>query len=487
MRGRYLWVGLLLAAASGCVSTHQKDWVEVRSPHFVVKSAIDQDKAQRLAHDLERFRQVVASVTNSGELEDPPIPTRIFVFDRQSFREFRPGLHIGGFFMPGLRANWIVMTEARFTDAQDIVQHEYAHYVLHNIGGATYPRWYDEGFAEFLSTVREEGGEVYVGRPSPRQLAMLHAASWIPISKLIANNPDKKLNASQFYGEAWALVHFLFFGRDDRKDGEVSHFLTALEARVEPSEAFAQAFGMTVEQADERVQSYMRSKINTIIWPDGKFAPIVDIRLTPVASHDIATDLGELALRCSTEGRDLTDHAETYFRAAIAQKPSGRAYSGLGTTFTARGKLDDAERYLRQAIELEPRDPLIELDYGDYGTLRASQATSREERARWLAEARKHYVRAWKMDPDIPESYASYGLTFTYDGEDPHKGLATLEHAAGLIPSNLKLRVGLATLYLRMQRKADARTLLLTAVAWMHPDDPNIKIVHELLARTEGQ
>ena len=66
---KYVWVGLLLAATSGCVSTYQKDWVEIRSQHFVVQSALGQDQAKQLAVDLERFRQVVAQVTTSGELE----------------------------------------------------------------------------------------------------------------------------------------------------------------------------------------------------------------------------------------------------------------------------------------------------------------------------------------------------------------------------------------------------------------------------------
>jgi cytochrome c-type biogenesis protein CcmH/NrfG len=465
------------------VSTYQKDWVEVRSQHFVVKSALDQDKAKRLAEDLERFRQVVATMTTSGELEEPPIPTRIFVFDRASYREFRPGRHIAGFFMAGLRANWIVLSEGQFLDAQDTIQHEYTHYVLHNIGGATYPRWYDEGLAEFLSTVRQENGNVYVGAPSPMQLGMLRSAPWIPIARLIDPDPKRKLNEGQFYGESWALVHYLVFGRDEHKAGEMARYLTALEARVEPAIAFEQAFGLTTEQADERMQIYVRAGMAAIAWPEDKFVKPSDISARAIAPSEIAIDLGELALRCSTNDADLSERAEDYFRAAL---PHARAYAGLGSALAARGKLEDAERSLQKAVELDPNDPQLELNFGGYCARRASDATTREESARWLAEARKHYIRAWKMDPDIAEAYAGYGMTFTFKGEDAAKGLQTLEHASELIPSNLDLRLGLAQLYLKLHRNADARTLLLTVVAWMHPDDPNTKAVNELLALAEA-
>jgi tetratricopeptide (TPR) repeat protein len=389
--------------------------------------------------------------------------------------------------MPGTRDNTIVMRGDLGVEAREIIQHEYAHFILHNHGGATYPRWYDEGFAKMLSTVRTNDDAVLLGVPSPQVLAMLQASAWIPMTKLIETRSLTDMNLRQvwqFYGESWALVHYLFLGRD-RREGELAEYLALLDAGTSSQAAFERAFGIKTEQLDAEVNRYVRSEIQSFEWPDRDFSRSVAPYARPLPLEEIATDLGIITLRRRTGPADA-GRAEQYLRAAIAANAGhARAYAALGDALLAQDKVDEADGYYRKAIEIAPRDPLSELDYGEYLAARASRAKSREERHRWLDEARKHFVRAWKIDPHAPESYAEYGASFIADGEDHAKGLDTLEHAAELLPSSFSIRLSLADLYLQLDRAEEARVLLTSIVVWLHPDAPERKQVLEKIALAE--
>ena len=69
-----------------------------------------------------------------------------------------------GFFSLGQRRNYAVINgKNRDLDAADVLFHEYVHYVLRNENALAYPAWYDEGLAEFLSTVRVREDRVEMG------------------------------------------------------------------------------------------------------------------------------------------------------------------------------------------------------------------------------------------------------------------------------------------------------------------------------------
>ena len=98
-----------------------------------------------------------------------------------------------------------------------------------------------------------------------------------------------------------------------------------------------------------------------------------------------------------------------------------------------------------------------------------------------LKQARQHYVRSYKLDPGIPETYAMYGSSFLAPGEDPARGLETLEHAYSLLPSNTEILWLLAQAYVQLGREDDARPLAERIVATTHAGD-RAEAVDEMLA-----
>src|SRR5215831_15436718 len=140
---------LSIGAAIAAPALHAKEfweqpWTEVRSPHFIVVSAISQSETMDLVDDFENFRAAVQIITNVHESAER-VPTRIYVFNRRD-STFIDG-YAGGF-MERLRANYAVaVADANLALATATIKHQYLHVLLHNRDANDYPRWFVEGFA----------------------------------------------------------------------------------------------------------------------------------------------------------------------------------------------------------------------------------------------------------------------------------------------------------------------------------------------------
>ncbi len=164
-------VGLVLL---GCVSptrVHELEWLEARTDHFRIWSALGEERTLALARDLELFRALVERTANATPVEQAP-PVSIYAFPSAwSYGSFGPSDSIG-FFEEDMRGNHMAIQGGTRADETEILKHEYVHYVLAS-GRISYPRWYHEGFAEFLATAQVEGiasksERRQKGSPTPR-------------------------------------------------------------------------------------------------------------------------------------------------------------------------------------------------------------------------------------------------------------------------------------------------------------------------------
>ncbi len=138
-------------------------WVAVETPHFAIASRLPESETVELARKLERFRAAVLLITNIQQ-RAPRVPTFIYVFDRRSsFREFATEPNISGYFLPAMRANYAALWASRGSEAENLLYHEFTHFLVHNAGGSAYPRWYNEGFAEFMGAVQQVDENLVVG------------------------------------------------------------------------------------------------------------------------------------------------------------------------------------------------------------------------------------------------------------------------------------------------------------------------------------
>ena len=100
-----------------------------------------------------------------------------------------------GYFSAGMRANYAVMVEiGSFGD--EMIKHEYVHFLVHNRDRTIYPMWFDEGFAELLSTMSVKGVAFEYGKP----VALIHTLVPLPTSAEFSDDFD--LNMSKWVAPA---------------------------------------------------------------------------------------------------------------------------------------------------------------------------------------------------------------------------------------------------------------------------------------------
>ncbi len=476
-------VALALWLSLGCASTsiHTRTWVEARTAHFTIWSCEDEDDTLELARDLELFRSVVEFVSGQ-RLPTSPVPIYVYAFNTPV--TYRPFAVRGaaGHFEQSMRQNTIVIGGRTSTrvDTTQLIQHEYVHYLLENHGDFVYPSWYHEGFAEFLGTVRVKGDQVEIGAVPNGRVPQLIA--WTPLEEVLGRRPGDRISVMALYGQSWALVHYLSFERvsGTRANQQLTRYFRSLERGMSVQEAVERSFGTSIDELDDELRSYVRrgrykSALVEIEEFDLGSAP----GLRPLSPAEVAVALGRLSLE-----RERYEQAIAYFqKASVLDPAAAHARAGLGDTYVAQEMWEEAARAYDLAVETAPDDALIALGQGNLLYERARRAGAADERARLAREARSHYVRSWKLDDSIPETYARYGMTFLLDGEDTARGLKTLKHAHDLLPSSMEIRIRLAEMQLRLGDRKEARRLALSAANSVHDEEGRARI-EALLAET---
>jgi len=260
----------LLAPGTRLASDEAERWVEVQSPHFVVRSDAGEKVALRTARQFEVFRAALCELWPWADV-DPTVPLVVYAARNEaSLRELVPSLpeRAGGTFL-SLGDQHVVVLRTDLPVPRpgegspfNVLYHEYAHFVLDQ-GFEDLPPWIHEGVAEFLSGTLVEDDGIEVGRPIPAHRRLLRETRLMPIVDLFAVSPSspdlvEEGRARLFYAESWALVHCLMQSRR----GEKSRLSAYLDRRREgvAAEAAARELGDPKALLRE-LEGYVRGRI----------------------------------------------------------------------------------------------------------------------------------------------------------------------------------------------------------------------------------
>ena len=457
---------LLAAVAADAREVWERSWIEVRSEHFVIASALSEQRTVELARELEDFRSAVDALTGAAGIEDP-IPTKIFLLPRAERALGFDGKFIG-YFNPRMRANYAVMIPESGKSSAETLKHEYTHYLIRNRDRLRYPAWIEEGLSEVFSTLSVDGTVLEYGRLLEGRVDSLIYERWLPFEDVIAARDTGSMSrrvGPMFYAQSWLLVHYLMIGRQESPFSvESAEYVRRLGAREDPLQAFETVFGLTVASLDRELTDYGRRLGYLRLSLKAPFAaPKLAIREIPL--DEVAAQVGLLALL-----RGNLDAAEEFYAAALEQNSdNAAALVGMADLHKFADRYDDAVPLYERALELAPDNPEHWLDYGEYFLDRAVEAASDEERREFTAEARRRFARSYQLDSSNPETLAQNGLTYLFDGEDVAKGLSSLEAAYDLLPSQEEIQLLLAQAYVVAGRVDEARELLEGLLAGSHP------------------
>lgn len=460
-----LVVALLLISTGCATPLRESSWVVVQSKRFEIYSTLRTEEAKSLAKDLERFHALVYLVTNAPRVESA-VPTRIFAFARRSeYSQVGPA-GTAGAFSPGLRSNQIVLLDySPNLGASEVILHEYVHFILRNGKNRPYPVWYDEGLAEFFSTVVPHGNVLVVGAMPKGFVQPFERGRWASTEQIIAARSYEDLPTNfryMLYPQSWALVHYLALDRGPDAPSltkGLARYLDLIESGTSTSDAYRAAFGEIAGRSGQKIKSLLDGgDMNVIGIPIAKIdydrsEPSVR---TP-SPAEVAVRLGQLHL-----GKGDATKAEEEFLAALAiRAEDSRAHAGLGDALKFQENFADAEAHFERAVELDPKDPLNHLDRAEYYHDRALKKAETLEALRAdLATARGHYHRALDLDADLPETLVMLGVTHLAPGEDPKLAGGFLEKAFDRVPSAPAILGHIAEFHLAQGDEASARLFL---------------------------
>ena len=498
--------GLLILSAhpASAKALEDRNWIEVRTPNFQIRSILGEKKTLELARHLEILRAAVGTVTNVHRT-DSPVPTGLyFVRKTDDFEDLGIDPQWEGVFQPSLRRNFIVIRDVPGVDETYTLNRKYALYLLGDQGNANYPLWYKIGFSEYLSTAQVRSDEFILGGANEYLLWRVSHFPHIPLRDILSPKHIDQWDARReemFHAESWMLVYFLIHRPEpDTLSQAMAHYVELVESGADAWDAFEEAFQISPE--DLETQKFLRATFSnapgdfqtqllrffkeTVIpvykLDASELLPAFEPEVVAMDREQISLALAQVAL----SRRNFSSAYRWFQNARMDDLSDPQAEAGLGDVLTAIGKFEEAQPHFELAVEFEPKNPYCQLDFGKYWYDRARGTDDPSERATYLARARERLVTAWKLDDSIPETYVVYGQTFLLEGRRIDLATEVLEKAESLLPANLTIRVLLAKAYLEAGKRENAAGAARSVLAWSNPDSNTAELAKEILAESAG-
>ncbi len=452
--------------ALGCLIlwSHQSfagepQWVEVRSPNFSVITDAGDKRGRDVALHFEQMRSVFGTLMIKAHV-NLSVPLQIVAFrSSKEMRQVAPIFNgkpteLAGLFQGGEDRSFI-MLDMSVDNPWSVVFHEYAHQLMDgNLSIRTDP-WFEEGFAEYFSSIEVDNKEARVGKiPEEtyrvlQQTGMMRVADLFRVQQYSKTYNESGDHRSMFYAESSLVVHYLYDNQLMLKLAE--YFDARLNQKKPIEQAIQQAFGMTPEQFDKVLRNYLSSgrfKYYPIPTPSGIVAAQFTERpVNPADARAVLADIDAHSL-------DHHDRALGEFQDVLKMDPdNASALRGAGYAYLQRQDFEQAGEYFRRAAERDSKDPRVHY-YNAMLMNRAGLASGAKS-----DEMKRELETAIALDPKLADAYSLLAWAQAFSGE-PEKGLTTMKKAVELSPRNETYQINLANIYMANRKVNEAIALL---------------------------
>ncbi len=468
-------------------AVEDRKWRYYQSEHFHLYS----DRAERIVAEqikgLELFRAAVYWLTGL-EPRKHQHRTDILLLGRNvHFKKLFRKQNVIGFMQSGTRRNLLVVgnTGGTSTGPHEVSFHSYVHYLVRNVSVFRYPPWYDEGFAELLSTLIHEDGFVMVGRAPAYHAYMWANEPRMSLSRMFSTKSLSELSRterSQFNTTSWLFVHYVMFSEASRSNKLVaknSRFLELLNGGQPWETAFVTAFEIGVDEMYARIKEYAGESLPIYEIPDH----LLDFE-AGYQSRDLNRDEAAYFLAYAINA-DNPGEARRMLRTTFERNPEDwRALAGIGVTYQMEGDFATARKLTSQALDRDEGDYLLHIEYAD-----ALQASCLDRHSECVKEGvpeklLTHYQRAYELEPDLLETNFTYASQLIVLGKAA-EALPKLLRARELLPSHYLTTRRLGEAYLASGNLVESRRYLDRANGWAADSPQELKRVAKLLAKLD--
>jgi tetratricopeptide (TPR) repeat protein len=446
---RSAWCLLLflsIITLSSTVFAGEPQWVEVRSPNFSVVTDAGEKRGREVAMRFEQMRAVFGSLMTKVNV-NLPVPLQIVAFrNTKELRQVAPlfngkPIQAAGLFQQGQDRSFIIL-DMSVENPWQVVFHEYAHQLLNGNLKMQLDPWFQEGFAEYFSSIEVDGKEAHVGKVPNDEYVILRQSGMMKISDLFRIQQDSKTynengdHRNTFYAESGILVHFLY---DNQLIPKVGTYFDLIQLQhLSQEDAIQKAFGMSSPQFDKALWNYVLSghfRYYKLPAPPGLSEnTFTAVPIRPTTANSVIADV-------HLHSRDYFDQAIGEFENILKSDPNNpAACRGLGYAFLQNQDFPQAAKYFNRASQLDSKDPRVH--YYNALLMMREGGSSVD-----LAAMTKEVEISITLDPTFADSYALLAFAQSSSG-DSAKALVTIQKALTISPRNENYLFNLANLYL---------------------------------------
>ena len=409
---------------------------------------------------FEQMRAVFGTLMTKANV-NIPIPLQIVAFrNAKEFRQFAPLWNGKPVQLAGLFPEWRrpQLHHARHVGENPwaVVFHEYAHQLMNGVLTARVDPWFEEGFAEYFSSIEVDSKEARVGKIPEydyqilQQEGMMKVADLFRVQQNSSTYNETGSHRTVFYAESGMLVHYLY---DNGLVIKLSNYFgLKIDRNIPVDDAVKQAFGFSPDQLDKVLRSYVSSG-QFKYYPMPTPANIVskDYLAKPLSPADSNAVMADIHLH----SRDYQEKAIAEFQEILKTEPNhAAACRGLGYAYLQKQDFTQAAEYFKRAAQADSKDPRVHY----YSALLMSREGSFADHSD-LPQMTKELETAIALDPAFADSYMLLAFAQMSAG-DPAKGLVTMQKAVSLSPRNENYQFNLAQMYLNNQKPDPAIAIL---------------------------
>ncbi|MBW8858806.1 MAG: hypothetical protein JF570_03490 [Caulobacter sp.] len=410
--GRKALMGFAAAALLAAGAPARAEWLRAESDHFVVYGRSDKS-VREYAGMLEDFDSLLRRL--HGRPKDEVTPRKLPVYLVSNLGQLRRVIPkakegMAGVYLSSVPEVFVVAIrdgdEFDQNKGDDTVLHEYVHHFMLQYYPSAYPAWLVEGYAEYYMTADLAKTRMVVGGVNRgRAYSLTQPGSWIPMDDLLSKRPGalKERDVYAYYAQAWLLTHYIL--SDPARHKLLSSYLDLVRDGGDPVKAWAKIYGDDPEGLRRKLLAYMNRPIPAGALPrTGAVDPAMTVTRLPPGADDLILDGQRLKLGVAKD-----DRAETLadIRAAAAKRPKERfSQLILARAETAFGDRKAGEAILEGLLAADPKDEDALVALGE--SRLAAAPDDPAQRAAAFAQAGKLFARAFKVNPDNPETLHGY-------------------------------------------------------------------------------
>jgi tetratricopeptide (TPR) repeat protein len=485
LSARFIFLTLLLcSAALAPARWDQPHWLRVNSSHFSVVTNADEKHGRDVVVRFEQMRSAFGQLLMRNRINmSEPVDILALRSDEEYSKvvPMRQGSAIGsGFFLPGDDRDYFVLNLSK-EESWRAVSRDFALLFLNYNYPPTQP-WFDEGFAEYFSSLRLDG-QARVGGDPESFVELLNSSTWLAIPELFAMRPEASAGQegsrhTLFYAQSWIVMHYLLGQSKLPETG--TYFDLVQNQKLPVEEAIQKAFGMSSAQLAQAVKDHFHSLPPPVPTPEKGKPAAADPGESPLPGitppDQIGSSIQELP---DSEGQSLVaemtvrvpEHREqaTQELESITAQPKMDnvvARRSLAWAHMQKKEYEGAVEELSKAAELNAKDPWLHY----YLALVTYHLVQTGKSSGGLPNIIQDLRLVLNWDPEFAEAHSMLGMAQLVGGGS-HAAMDSMRAAIQLSPRNQTYLLNMAQIYMA-GKNWDAATALLERLK--NSSDPQV-------------